>query len=173
MASPPPRWQCKILRKQARVDADLFVCQIPEKASEKIQLVVRLVGGSLITPDFLTSEGLRGVAIAFQPAMKTPRNVFVSEGFLQDRLYIAEDVFKVTQLAESKWVWLGSMAQVLDFLGPPGPRRDRKQRELVAFVTLADRDSEDTNRFRVNRCLGNHKRHLMHGRQVWARLAAT
>ena len=83
---------------EVRIDADVFVTKVPEKASDKIQIVARLVGGVAITPDFLTSSGLRGVAISLHAATKTPRQVYRSDGFLASRPYVAEDIFKQREL---------------------------------------------------------------------------
>ena len=119
---------------------------VPENADLAVHFAARLVGGSLVTPEFFASSGTAGAAISFIPAINVKRNVHITNDFMHDQPLMAEDAFNAIQLVGSKWTMLGSMADVMAFLGPAGPARDRRQREVLVFLSAVEVASEDCGR---------------------------
>ncbi len=58
---------------RSRGTADLIVVRDPAAASIRTTLVAGLVGASLVTKEYVETNGARGAAVAFKPAVKIRR----------------------------------------------------------------------------------------------------
>ena len=137
-----------VVRSASRADASLFIVAVPEQASPKIQFAARLVGGTIATPEHLTSSGQRGAAMSFHPATAVKRVVFVSNEFMASHPYICSDLYAVLQQVGCRWTLLESAGAIATYLGPPGEARTKRQREVLVFVTEVDKGLQDPRRHR-------------------------
>lgn len=131
-----------VVRCNNRWEADLFIVKEPATASLKIQIVARITGARIATPEYLEARGERGACIAFEPAMATKRNIYLTPDFMELHLHVASDIHKVLQLVDCKWTLVGGLADVNKILGN-GAGRQGKQRLVLVFATQAETLSED------------------------------
>lgn len=59
-----------------------------------------LVGGLLASKDFVESKGVRGVALALKPAIKTKRHVFVTPAFMRRHAQLCTEFSSILQLQD-------------------------------------------------------------------------
>ena len=81
--------QCRTAIQQHRMkectnptDAVYFVCGNPAQPRQRVQLVVTMCGGMLVTPEWLTTGGKLGLALSAVPAVQAAnRRLWVSDSF--------------------------------------------------------------------------------------------
>ena len=75
-----------------------------------------LVGGLLASKDFVESKGVRGVALAFKPAIKTKRHVFVTPAFMRRHAQLCTEFSSILQLQDCNFQLL-NRASLQDMIG--------------------------------------------------------
>ena len=131
-----------VVECDGRWQAHVFVVKVPEQASPEIQLMARITGARITTEAYLESSGERGACISFEPAMHTKRSIYVTSGFMELNLNAASDLYNSLQLVDCKWTLVGSLDEVNKILGN-GANRKNRQREVLVFLTEAEKDDED------------------------------
>ncbi len=120
---------------QQPLGSNLFTVKEPATASLKIQIMARITGARIATPEYLEARGERG-------AMATKRNIYLTPDFMELHLHVASDIHKVLRLVDCKWTLVGGLADVNKILGN-GAGRQGKQRLVLVFATQAETLSED------------------------------
>ena len=77
--------------------------------------------------------------------MHTKRTIYVTSGFMELNLNAASDLYNALQLVDCKWTLVGSLDEVNKILGNGATRKNR-QREVLVFLTEAEKDDEDCSR---------------------------
>ena len=60
-------------------EANVFVVEVPGKSGQRVALASALRGGFHVSPEFIISKGVRGVASKFTNMARIPRVIYVSE----------------------------------------------------------------------------------------------
>ena len=84
-----------------------------------------LVGGLLASKDFVESKGVRSVALAFKPAIKTKRHVFVTPAFMRRHAQLCTEFSSILQLQDCNFQLL-NRASLQDMIGKLNVSRARQ-----------------------------------------------
>lgn len=134
---------------EAMVEADIIVVPSLDDASEHLWLVAGLMGSLVATPTYLSNRGKVGACIGFARATEVKRMVTVSPGFMAQHIMEANDICAALQMADCRWTF-HSEAELRRIVGPGVPHRDRRQREVLAFMTQDEIDGQDSMRMRAH-----------------------
>jgi D-Tyr-tRNAtyr deacylase len=133
-----------VSKSDTKAHADILVVSVLEEAPKKFKFVARLTGALLATSQFLKTSGQRGACLKFHSAVQTKRMVFLSDGFLNDHPLVSKDFVDVLQMVCCSWT-LSALADIRKYLGEAGPQRERRQREVLAFMTKDEKTNEVRN----------------------------
>ena len=131
-----------VRKTMERHEADIFVVKELNNCSAKVKFVASLVGGTIATCDYVRYGGKLGAAIAYSKAVAVKRLINVSPEFMRLHPYICSDLNQVLQHTYARWT-LTSIPDIFAYLGPAGAARNRKQKDVIVFVSQAERESED------------------------------
>lgn len=127
--------QHRLRRCDDLAQADVFVVQDPTRVGILTQLAVSLRGGRLVTPRYLFSGGAAGASVAFRPAMRQPKWIWVSNRFQQQHPRIF-NILKAVMTVPHRWRWIDSCSAYL--LRCRG-KALAQQRQLIGLVTVVDK----------------------------------
>ena len=80
--------------------ARIFACEDPLNVSPAVRFIAGLVGGLLANPKFIETKGQFGVALAFKPAVKVKRQLFLRPAFVQGHRDLCVELAEVLQLED-------------------------------------------------------------------------
>lgn len=103
----------------------IFVVSDPCNCREEVRFIAGLVGGLLVTKDFVESRGMRGLALAYKPAIKTKRHVFVTPAFMQQHAQLCAEFIGVLELQDCNFQLLnrGSLQDMINKLNASRARQ--------------------------------------------------
>ena len=103
----------------------IFVVSDPCNCREEVRFIAGLVGGLLATKDFVESKGLRGTALAFKPAIKSKRHIFVTPAFMRNHAQLCTELISVFELQDCNFQLLNraSLQDMIDKLNVPRARQ--------------------------------------------------
>ena len=103
----------------------IFVVPDPCNCREEVRFMAGLVGGLLVTKDFVESKGVRGVALAYKPAIKSKRHVFVTPAFMRQHAQLCVEFSGILQLQDCNFQLL-NRASLQDMIGKLNVSRARQ-----------------------------------------------
>ena len=111
---------------------------------QKGQLAAVLIGGCIVSPKFIEHAATAGTCMAFKPAIKTKRLVWVSEQFAARFPVCANILSSAISRAGSKWVRVDTVAKLLNLVRADlaRPRRQQRRKEAIAIVTPEEKLSK-------------------------------
>ena len=71
--------QLSFKRVDAICEANVFVVDVPGKGGQRVAIATALCGGYHVSPEFITSKGIRGVASKLRCMARIPRVIYISE----------------------------------------------------------------------------------------------
>lgn len=96
--------------EHACLRAKACIVRDPAHLPVRMQWVMALRGGVVVQPQFLESEGRRGAAVAYHPAIATPRQVWLSPQFVEKFPKIAEVIQSAAVDKASQWQLLVALS---------------------------------------------------------------
>ena len=94
--------------EQVCLRATVCIVGDPARLPMRMQWVLALRGGVAVQPRFLMTKGGRGAAVAYRPAIATPRQLWLSPRFMEKFLQIAVIMQSAAVDQTSKWQLLVS-----------------------------------------------------------------
>jgi len=94
--------------EQVCLRATVCIVGDPARLPMRMQWVLALRGGVAVQPRFLKTKGHRGAAVAYRPAITTPRQLWLSPRFMEKFPKIAEIIQSAAVVKTSKWQLLFS-----------------------------------------------------------------
>ena len=107
-----------------------------------MQFIARVTGFRIATTEYFESSGQRGACISYEPAMATKHILHVTSAFKELHQHVSSDLSQVLQLVDCSWKMASGMEEIERVLGAR-PGRQRRQREVLVFLTEAEKDVED------------------------------
>ena len=102
-------------------EAVLFVADNLAKVHSSIQVVAHMLGGDIVCPNYLLSNGVKGARLSYKPAVKTKRTIYISVGFIAQYGELVGCIAACVDAASSNWRWCTSL--------------DRFRRYMLELVT--------------------------------------
>ncbi|CAL1167667.1 unnamed protein product [Cladocopium goreaui] len=81
----------------------IFACKDPTDVTPPVLLFAGLVGGVLGNKLFVETKGAHGITVAYKPAIKTKRLLFLTPAFVQAHRAECLQLTEVLQLVDCKW----------------------------------------------------------------------
>lgn len=122
-----------------RTRSNLFATAAPEKASPKTKFVAGLCGGVICDRRYITSSG-RGAAVAYATAIAVKRMIYVSYEFMEKHPVVCSDLHFVLSTDGCQWTLKADLRELVEHVA----KGAQYQREALAFICEAERESEDT-----------------------------
>ena len=122
-----------------RATSNLFATVAPEKASPKTKFVAGLCGGVICNRSYITSGG-RGAAVVYDTAIAVKRIIYVSYNFMEKHPVVCSDLHFILSTDGCKWTLKADARDLVEHVAMGA----KYQREALAFICEAERESEDT-----------------------------
>ena len=124
--------------------AAMFVTSDPGRPNESQRMIASLLGGAIICPLYLLSAGAKGARVWHGPAVKTPRRLYMSIGFIQNHAVLSGCIAAAVYDPSSKWKIIDTLADfrrhcATDAARPP---RSRRPLDVIALLTDAEAHAE-------------------------------
>ena len=128
----------KMLHCHDPMAAVVYVTSNPgDPETELTKLAVGLSGGMVVSPDWLASNGARGLAAMVSPAINVKRKLWVSSRLRKENPAIALAVEQIIASPDSKWSACTRIAFVNSAIKQPPPL------SVLALVTRAEKEDLD------------------------------
>ena len=125
-----------------RAVATCFVVADLNDVGQRVDWVVSLQGGFIVTPEYVHSRGSSGPMAAYVASIRDPRVRWCSPAFAENHRIIYDILTAAIARPESSWKWFhGSTAE---FLAKAGKKK-RVPRDILGLVTLHEKTSEAFN----------------------------
>lgn len=105
--------------------ARIIACQDPLNVPPKTRWFAGLLGSLLASPKFVETKGKFGVALAFKPAIKVKRLLFMTPQFVRDNTDLCREFAEVLQLQDCNFQLL-NRAGLDDAIAKLNPARARQ-----------------------------------------------
>jgi hypothetical protein len=89
--------------EQVCLRATVCIVADPARLPVRMKWVMALRGGVAVQPRFLTSKGRRGAAVAYHPAIATPRQLWMSPAFVEKFPNVVAVIQSASVHQNSKW----------------------------------------------------------------------
>ena len=122
-----------------RAVATCFVVADLNNVGQRVDWVVSLQGGFIVTPEYVHSRGSSGPMAAYVASIRDPRVLWCSPAFADNHRIIYDILIAAIARPESSWKWFhGSTGEFLEKAG----KKSRVPREIHGLVTLNEKKSE-------------------------------
>ncbi len=130
-----------VVQASSPAATDIIMMNDPANAPMHLLFTAGLVGATIATPQYVETGGQIGAALAFQPAVKVKRWVYVSCGFITHSPQAAESLHEVLlhRRAGCSWNLLGDVA------GLAATAQRRAPREVLVFLGPEEVDEDNYN----------------------------
>ena len=146
-------------RTDTAVHAHIIIVADLETSPPDLWLAAGLGGAVLASMVYFNTGGKSGGCMAFTRATDVQRSIHVTDGFMRDHLRAATFLAEAVEVVGGKWDLKIGMEDLLPIIGPavPAPRRDQRQREVLAFMSRDELDADELqfikNRLTLNDAL--------------------
>ena len=90
-------------------EAVIFVVEDMQRAHVGVRVVTGLLGGEIVCPRYLLSNGAKGYRVSYTPSTKIKRSIFMSHAFAAHDLELASYVLVCVDAPASNWRWCASL----------------------------------------------------------------
>ena len=124
--------------------AAMFVTSDPGRPNESQRMIASLLGGAIICPLYLLSDGAKGARVWHRPAVKTPRRLYMSIGFIQNHAVLSGCIAAAVDAPSSKWKIIDTLVvfRRLCATDAARPLRCRRPLDVIALLTDAEAHAE-------------------------------
>ena len=119
--------------------ARIIACQDPTNVPLTVRFFAGLLGGVLASQKFVETKGKFGVALAFKPALKVKRLLFLTPSFVAAHRDLCTELAQALQLQDCCWQLL-NRAGLMDAIGKLNAARAR---QLIVLRSDAADESFD------------------------------
>ena len=97
----------------AAQSASVFVVHDLSTPGLNVEVASHLLGGTVATPSFVTSDTTAGASITFHAAVAMRRHIWMSICFCRKHRVVAEIVVAAVTSAASNWTFMGQAAYMI------------------------------------------------------------
>ena len=123
------------------VHADIIIVSDLSNAPPEMFLAAGLCGAVLAAKQYFLTSGKSGGCLAFTPAVDVKRFISITDGFMDEHLTAATLICDAIELVDSKWEMTNGEEDLDTLIGPAVVVRDRRQREVISFMSRDEIDA--------------------------------